>query len=177
MEIRALRPGDDRSAFSSGSEALDRFFRHYAGQNQFRNYLGVTYLAVEDSHILGFLTVAPGHLEAESLPPSTRKRAPRHPLPILRLAGLAVDRTARSRGLGSQLLRFACKLASKMAGEFGCTALVVDAKPEAVSFYERYGFIAHDAVEGLSDSRPQPRLMFLPLQAINAALRTRRQRP
>ena len=50
-----------------------------------------------------------------------------------------------------------------MAGEFGCTGLVVDAKPEAVSFYERYGFIAHDALEGLSDSRPQPRLMFLPL--------------
>ena len=176
MEIRALRPSDDRSAFSYGNETLDRFFRHYAGQNQFRNYLGVTYIAVEESRILGFLTVAPGHLEADSLPPSTRKRA-RHPLPILRLARLAVDRTGRSRGLGSQLLRFACELASKMAGEFGCTGLVVDAKPEAMSFYEKYGFVAHDALEGLSDSRPQPPLMFLPLSAVHAALRAPRRRP
>ena len=39
MEIRALRPSDDRSAFQSGDEALDRFFRRYAGQNQFRHYI------------------------------------------------------------------------------------------------------------------------------------------
>src|SRR5258706_1486284 len=58
MEIRALRPSDDRSAFQSGDEALDRFFRRYAGQNQFRHYLGVTYVAIARDRILGFVTVA-----------------------------------------------------------------------------------------------------------------------
>lgn len=176
MEIRALRASDDRSAFASGNEALDRFFRHYAGQNQFRNYLGVTYVAVEGSRILGFVTVAPGQIDADQLPAAARRRAPRHPLPILRLARLAVDRTERSQGLGSQLLRFACLLARKMSVDFGCTGLLVDAKPEAVSFYERYGFLAQDALEGLSDARPQPRLMFLPIRAIDAALHARRRR-
>ena len=45
MEIRALRPTDDRSSFQSGDEALDRFFHQYAGQNQFRHHLGITYVA------------------------------------------------------------------------------------------------------------------------------------
>ncbi len=67
MEIRALRPNDDRSAFQSGDEALDRFFHRYAGQNQFRHYLGVTYVAVDGDPVLGFATVAPRHLEIEDL--------------------------------------------------------------------------------------------------------------
>ena len=41
MEIRILRPSDNRSVFQSGDEALDRFLHRYAGQNQFRHYLGV----------------------------------------------------------------------------------------------------------------------------------------
>ena len=58
MEIRALRASDDRSPFQSGDEALDRFFHRYAGQNQFRHYIGVTYVAVDGRRILGFTTVA-----------------------------------------------------------------------------------------------------------------------
>ena len=60
MEIRRLRPDDDRSRFRSGEHDLDRFFRAYAGQNQFRHHFGVTYVAVDDGDVLGFLTVAPG---------------------------------------------------------------------------------------------------------------------
>ena len=116
MEIRALRQSDDRCAFCSGDEALDRFFRKYAGQNQFRHYLGVTYVAVEDSRVLGFATVAPGQLDVEELPAATRRKMARYPLPILRLARLAVDQSAQSRGLGTQLLRFVCRLAGKEDG-------------------------------------------------------------
>src|ERR1700685_3747616 len=100
MEIRALRPSDDRSVFQSDDEALDRFFRKYAGQNQFRHYLGVAYVAVEDSRVLGFATVSPGQLDVEGLPAATRTKMPRYPLPILRLARLAVDRSAQAQGPG-----------------------------------------------------------------------------
>src|SRR6266545_3760518 len=110
MEIRALRANDERSTFESGDEALDRFFRKYAGQNQFRHYLGVTYVAVERDRVLGFATVAPGQIEIEDLPAAARKKVPRYPLPILRLARLAVDRSARSKGLGTELLRFVCRI-------------------------------------------------------------------
>ena len=170
MEIRALRPSDDRSAFRSGDEALDRFFRSYAGQNQFRHYIGVTYVAVDSGRIVGFATVAPRHIEIEDLPERTRKKLPRYPLPVLGLARLAVDESAQSMGLGSQLLRFVLKLAVKMADEVDCArVVVVDAKPGAVDFYARYGFAPFAPLEGQSDARPRPTGMWLPIQVIKKA--------
>ncbi len=168
MEIRPLRPSDDRAAFDSGDEALDRFFHKYAGQNQFRHYLGVTYVAVDEATILGFATVSPGQLEVEDLPASVRRKLPRYPLPILRLARLAVDRSARSLGLGKQLLRFACQLAATMADDLGCAGVVVDAKPEAVDFYSKYGVVSFEVLEGQSEVRPRATPMFLAMRAIKA---------
>lgn len=169
MEIRALRPDDDRSTFQSGDQALDRFFHRYAGQNQFRHYLGVTYVAVEDGRVLGFATVAPRHVDIEELPARARKRLPRYPVPVLGLARLAVDRSAQAMGLGGHLLRFVLELAARMSDEFGCAGVVVDAKPDAVDFYMKYGFRPFEPLEGQSEARPRPTLMWLPIRAIKAA--------
>lgn len=169
MEIRALRPGDDRSGFHSGDEALDRFFHRYAGQNQFRHHLGVTYVAADGERIVGFATVAPRHIDIDDLPERLRKKLPRYPIPVLGLARLAVDASARSLGLGSQLLRFVLQLATNMAGDVGCAGVVVDAKPGAVEFYAKYGFVAFEALEGPSEARPQPTMMWLPIQTIRSA--------
>jgi predicted N-acetyltransferase YhbS len=169
MEIRSLRPDDDRSTFQSGNEALDHFFHKYAGQNQFRHYLGVTYVAIEDGRVMGFATVAPGQLEVEELPAVMRKKLPQYPLPILRLARLAVDRSAQSLGLGKHLLRFVFQIAAKMADEYGCAGVVVDAKPDVVDFYAKYGFIPFAALEGESDARPLTTTMFLAMRAIQTA--------
>lgn len=169
MEIRALRPSDDRSTFQSGDDALDRFFHHYAGQNQFRHHLGVTYVAAEGTRILGFVTIAPRHVDIDDLPLKTRKKLPRYPVPVLGLARLAVDSSARSLGLGGQLLRFVLKLAVQMADEFGCAGVVVDAKAGAVDFYARYGFTPFEALEGQPETRPRSTPMWLPIQAVQAA--------
>jgi predicted N-acetyltransferase YhbS len=169
MEIRALRASDDRSAFRSGDEALDRFFRLYAGQNQFRHHLGVTYVAVEGERVLGYVTVAARHVEVENLPERARRKLPRYPLPALGLARLAVDATVQSRGIGKQLLRFALTLASKMANDVGCALVSVDAKPGAVAFYVKYGFTPFESLEGESNARPQPTAMYLMMADIDAA--------
>lgn len=169
MEIRALRSSDDRSAFESGDEALDRFFRRYAGQNQFRHYLGVTYVAADGGRVLGFATVAPRHIQIEDLPERVQKKLPRYPVPVLGLARLAVDKSARSMGLGGQLLSFVLKLALKMADEVGCAGVVVDAKAGAVDFYAKYGFVPFLPLEGQSEAHPRPTAMWLPIQAIKVA--------
>lgn len=174
MEIRALREEDDRSSFRSGDPDLDRFLERFAGQNQFRHYVGVTYVAVEEGRILGFVTVAAGHIEIEDLPAATRRKQPRYPLPVLRLARLAVDRSARGQGLGRRLLRFALELALRMARDYGCIGVVVDAKPAAVDFYREHGFVSVDAVEGQSDARPAPIPMFLGIGTVREALGARK---
>ena len=170
MEILALRESDDRSRFHSGDVDLDRFFHKFAGQNQFRHHVGVTYVAIVDDRVLGFATVVPGHVEIDELPAATRRQLPRYPLPVLRLGRLAVDQSAQGQGLGAQLLRFVLQLAVRMAGDYGCVGVLVDAKPDAVSFYTKYGFAAVEAVEGQSDARPAPKAMFLGIRAIKRAM-------
>ena len=175
VEIRALREDDDRSSFRSADADLDRFFQQFAGQNQFRHHLGVTYAAVEGRSILGFATVAAAHVEIEDVPLAVRRKLPRYPLPVLRLARLAVDHSARGQGLGLQLLRFVLRLALKMADDYGCVGVIVDAKPDAEAFYAKYGFVPVDPVEGQSDARPAPTPMFLSIRAISDAASPRRK--
>lgn len=164
--VRALHPEDDRSGFSSGDEDLDRFFRKYAGQNQFKHHLGVTYVATAGDVICGFVTVSAGSIEIKDLPKKVRRALPGYPLPVLRLARLATAPEVRGIGVGQLLLRFGLQLACDMSDELGCVGVVVDAKEDAVSFYERYGFESFPALEGGSNARPAPQPMFLPLGSI-----------
>ena len=171
MEIRILQASDDRSGFRSGDPDLDRFLQRYAGQNQFRHHLGSTYVAVDQGRILGYATVAPGQLEIDDLPAALRKKLPEYPVPVLRLARLAVDEAARGQGLGKELLRFVLQLATRLAKDYGCTGVLVDAKAEAVAFYGKLGFVPLEVLEGQSDARPAPIPMFLSVREIQAAAR------
>lgn len=164
VEIRTLRPSDERGAFRSGDEALDLYFHRYAGQNQFRHHIGVTYVAAEGARIIGFVTVSPGTLDADDLP-SGRKMPP-YPLPILRVARLAVDESAKGRGIGKSLLRFCFELAETLREQYGCIGVLVDAKPGAEGFYLQFGFTTIQALEGQDARVPRPTLMYLPLGSV-----------
>lgn len=167
ISVRRLQPGDDRAGFRSGNIELDRFFARYAGQNQFRHHIGTTYVAVAaQGAILGFVTVAASELTGARLSRAMRKRLPAYPIPALRLARLAVDQRAQGQGVGLTLLRAVFALAHKMAGEMGCLGVVVDAKPEAVGFYRKLGFIELDVAAGQLGDRPEPLPMFIELDAI-----------
>jgi GNAT superfamily N-acetyltransferase len=164
--VRPLEPSDDRAAFRSGNIDLDRFFQRYAGQNQFRHHIGTTWVAVVEGRILGFATVSAAHLEVGELPDALRRKLPAYPLPVLRLARMAVAEEAKGQGVGRVLLRAVFTLAWRMADEFGCVGVVVDAKAEAVGFYERLGFRALAHAKGGLGDRPEPATMFLELGAI-----------
>jgi GNAT superfamily N-acetyltransferase len=168
-EIRPLRPDDDRSAFSCGQQDLDRFFHHYAGQNQFKLHLAVTYVAAVEELLMGFATVSVGSLERRTLPSARmRRRLPGYPLPILRLARLAVDQRAQGLGVGRALLHHVLALALEQRDSLGCVGVVTDAKPEAAGFYAQYGFEPLEGVrEGALHGGATP--LFLPLSAVARA--------
>lgn len=169
IEIRPLRPDDDRRAFSCGQPDLDRFFQHYAGQNQFKLHLAVTYVAATADRIVGFATITVGSLERRNLPSARlKRRLPGYPLPVLRLARLGVDERAQGLGVGRALLRHILALAVDQRDSFGCIGVVTDAKPEAVTFYTRYGFELLEGVrEGALHGDPTP--LFLPVAAAATA--------
>jgi GNAT superfamily N-acetyltransferase len=170
VEVRALARDDDRSGFSCGQADLDRFFEHYAGQNQFKLHLSVTYVAILEDRIAGFATVAASSLERANLPNARqRRRLPSYPLPVLRLGRLGVDTRAQGLGIGKALLRNVLGLALDQRDRLGCVGVVTDAKAEAVRFYEGLGFVPLEGVrEGLLVGEPLP--MFLGIEAIAATV-------
>jgi GNAT superfamily N-acetyltransferase len=169
VRVRRLEPRDDRSDFRSGNIDLDRFFQRYAGQNQFRHHIGTTYVAVQRDRVMGFVTVSSGELVAMKLTKSLRRRLPDYPLPIVRLARLAVDERFQGHGVGKLLLRAAFELALDLRDRFGCIGVVVDAKADAVTFYSSLGFEPIETISGALGDRPEPTPMFLPVGLIAAA--------
>jgi GNAT superfamily N-acetyltransferase len=170
VEIRLLARDDDRTNFSCGEADLDRFFEHYAGQNQFKLHLAVTYVAVVDTRIAGFATVAPASIERASLPNARlRKRLPSYPLPVLRLARLGVDTRVQGLGIGRALLRYVLRVALDQRDRLGCVGVLTDAKPQAIGFYAGLGFEVLEGVrEGLLVSEPVP--MFLSIDTLAASI-------
>lgn len=126
--------------FRCGDADYDDFLRKYAGQNMFRHRVGTTIVAVEDERVLGYATISPGHVEVDELSDSDIGRLPRYPVPVLRLARLAVDERVRGLGLGSLLVREVFAVAVRMRDELGCVAVVADVLEARVEFYEALGF-------------------------------------
>lgn len=170
IEIRPLTRDDDRTDFSCGEPDLDRCFEHYSGQNQFKLHLAVTYVARVDGRIVGFATIAASSIERATVPiRRQRRRLPDYPLPVLRLARLGVDLRAQGLGIGRALLRHVLTIALDQRDRLGCVGVVVDAKKDAVSFYDSLGFVPIEGVrEGSLPGSPLP--MFLPIDTVAAAL-------
>lgn len=84
----------------------------------------------------------------------------------MRLARLATAEDAQGQGVGKALLRHVCLLSTRMSADFGCVGLLVDAKPEAVAYYEAFGFLRLEPVTGEASMQPVP--LFL---AINKLMR------
>lgn len=170
IEIRLLEQADDRKAFRSGDVDLDSFFQKYAWQNQFRHHIGNTYVAVHRRRIFGFLTVSVSSMEFDRLPSNLKRKLPRYPIPILRVARLAVSEDVQGQGIGRHLMRAAFAMAIDLRERLGCAGVVVDAKRDAESFYSSFGFERLEVIEGRIEERPSPTPMFLPIREIEAAI-------
>jgi GNAT superfamily N-acetyltransferase len=169
VQIRLLTPRDDRAQFCSGDIELDRFFQRFAGQNQFRHHIGSTYISVFGGRITGFATVSPGELTADIISEHLKRKLPAYPIPILRIARLAVDKSFQGHGIGKLLLRSMFELALELRDKVGCAGVVVDAKKDVVAFYEKLGFLPLDVERGTLGDRPAPLPMFLSIKAIEKA--------
>jgi GNAT superfamily N-acetyltransferase len=161
--IERLHASHERDAFCCGKGALDEFLKTRAGQYE-RKGIGRTFVAVlhDSKRVLGYYTLAAGAIPFANLPKPQSKKLPKHPVPVILLGRLAVDQTARRRGLGEYLLFDAFERCLAAAEEVGAYAVEVQAiDEEAQRFYKKYGFVQ------LPD---QPLRMFLPIETIRRGL-------
>lgn len=162
--IEPFAKDHDRSPFSCGKPALDDFIRARVSQYEKRR-LGKTFVAVPvgQKRVIGYYTLAAGAIGFEHLPADASRKLPKHPVPAVLLARLAVDQSAQGKGLGEGLLLDALQHALDLSAGLGIHAVEVDAiDDEAAAFYHKYAFTP--LIEN-------PLHLYLPIATLETALR------
>jgi len=138
--IELLGNQHDRTAFSCGIEALDRYLHVQAGQDSRRRIASCFVLVAPDGSLAGYYTLSAAGIALADLPADVTRKLPRYPLlPAALMGRLAVDRRRHGQRLGELLLFDAFSRA--LRSEIACYAFLVDAKNEtAEAFYKRYEF-------------------------------------
>jgi len=127
--------------FDCGNAELDRWLVDHALASQ-KADLARTYLALDGGAVVGYVSLTTGSIRHEAAPKRFVRGMPRHPIPTILIARLAVDHRYQGRRLGSRLLAEALRVAVIVSDTAAARLLVVDAIDEqAAGFYRRWGFI------------------------------------
>lgn len=138
--VRKLATADVVEGFDCGQPALDQFLQRFALVNQLA-HSAQTYVCCRAGEVVGFYSLAVGSVAPASAAPRVIKGMPQHPVPVMILARLAVDRRHQGRGLGTALLKDALIRTAQAAGIAGIRALLVHAKDdEARRWYLQWEF-------------------------------------
>lgn len=165
--VERLDGSHRRDDFCCGEESLDTFVRLLVSQYERRKF-GRTFVAVRpgEKRVYGYYTLASGSVSFQHLPAQVAKKLPKHPVPVVLLARLAVDQAVQGLGLGKLLLLDAQRRCLDLSGELGIFAVEVRAiDEEARRFYQKYGFVS------LQDDE---RHLYLPIKTIEDAFTERK---
>jgi GNAT superfamily N-acetyltransferase len=139
--VEKLNASHELDAFDCGKEALNRFLQRYAFSNQKAGSAQTYVVCRGERRVLGYYSLAAGAAEHADTPGRVSKGLARHPILVMLLARLAVDKTEQGRGLGSALLKDALLRTAQAAEIAGIRALLVHAKDdEARAWYEGFDF-------------------------------------
>jgi len=165
LKIATLSRTHTRADFDCGVPDLNTFLKATARQHGEKG-LSRTFVLTESEKplfILGFFTLALCEITAEHLPPSYAALYPKHLLPAVRLARLAVSRRHQRKGYGALLVAEAVHRTIIISEHAGSIGLFVDAKNDhACDFYRQYGFVSLPG---------QDNTLFLPLKTLRSAIK------
>jgi len=130
--VRKLTGSDLVESFDCGRPELNQFLRRFALVNQQSNS-AQTYVSCHSGAVAGFYSLVVGSVEPASAATRVVKGIPRHPVPVMILARLAVDLRHQGVGLGRALLKNALLRTVQAADIAGIRALLVHAKDDAAT--------------------------------------------
>jgi len=128
--------------FDCGTESLNVWLERHARQAQSVGSAR-TYVIddAEQGRVVGYHALAAASVTRNEATARAARGMPRHPIPAILLARLAVDTSVQGHGLGAWLLRDAMLRTLSAAEEVGIRVLLVHAIDDtAASFYTRHGF-------------------------------------
>jgi GNAT superfamily N-acetyltransferase len=128
--------------FDCGTPSLNIWLlehtRHAAAAGSAKTYVVGD---AEQQRVIGYHALAAAAISPEEATARARRGQPRHPIPAVLLARLAVDTSVQGRGIGAFLLRDTMLRALSASERIGARVLLVHAlHAEARRFYERWGF-------------------------------------
>ena len=140
--VEKLDRAHSLAGFDCGSEPLNRFLQAFALTNQ-KSGSSVTYVALAGATVAGYYSLVVGEAAFQDAPERLAKGLPRHPIPVMIIARLAVDLRFQGKGFGAGLLADAMRRTLAAADIAGIRGVVVHAKDaRAAEFYARFGFAA-----------------------------------
>ena len=138
--IRKLAPSDDVGYFDCGDRELIEYIWYQALDEQ-NEGSSTTYLAWDNSHLVGFVSLAVSSLRVELVEKKHLfRRSQYKSFPSLMIGRLAVVKDLQGRDFGSRLCDFAVANAMELREKIGCQFVIVNAKPNSIRFYEKNGF-------------------------------------
>ncbi|CUA98931.1 GNAT family N-acetyltransferase [Pannonibacter indicus] len=139
--VQKLDASHEVDAFDCGKEPLDRFLQRHALVNQKAGSAQTYVVCRGEQRVVGYYSLAVGAVEHADAPGRVGKGLARHPIPVMLLARLAIDRAEQGKGLGKALLKDALLRTAQAAEIAGIRALLVHAKDdEARAWYEQFDF-------------------------------------
>jgi GNAT superfamily N-acetyltransferase len=138
--VRKLAATDRTGAFDCGQADLNQFLQRYALVNQKANS-AQTWVCCQSDVVIGYYSLAVGSVNPGTTPARVMKGLARHPVPVMLLARLAVDKEHQRKGLGSALLKDALLRTTQAADIAGIRCMLVHAKDDAArQWYESWEF-------------------------------------
>lgn len=138
--VEKLRFDHETEAFDCGKAELNRFLHRFAFVNQRAN-TAQTYVVCRGTQVVGYYSLTVGQADHRDAPTRISQGIARHPIPLMILARLAVDRREQGKRLGAALLKDALLRCAAAADIAGIRALFVHAKDEeATAFYRHFNF-------------------------------------
>ena len=122
----------DCSGFNSGNSALDAWLKKSANKAQKLNTAKV-YVVCEEKKVVGYYAITSASIVRDALPTKVQSELPRHPVPGVLLARLAVDSSYQNQGIGRALVRDALSKALSIQQLVGAAVLLVHSKDEEAS--------------------------------------------
>ena len=139
--VQKLDASHEVDAFDCGKEPLDRFLQRHALVNQKAGSAQTYVVCRREQRVAGYYSLAVGAVEHADAPGRVGKGLARHPIPVMLLARLAIDRAEQGKGLGKALLKDALLRTAQAADIAGIRALLVHAKDDdARAWYEQFDF-------------------------------------
>ena len=155
--------GEIDKDFDCGDKTVNRFYhKRFKNQHDAGVVAGHVWLDSQESTV-AFAALSSAQVDREKLG-EFGKELPYPTVPFTRIGWLGVDKYYQGKGIGKQFLASLIDMAESITDVSASLGVFVDALPDAVDFYIKFGFIEFELEDDGEENHNGTTPMFLPFK-------------